>query len=232
MDAPRRLSTAARDSADCHRCPLELRCWPETDESDGSVPVIREPALRSGQLLWRPGDAFNGPVIVHSGCVMIFRTTPAGGERVTQFALPGDLIGLEALTRGQHEQYAQALGEVLCCRVRWSPGAMAVQPPALTRRLLRRASRMLAGAQHRARHDDPIASVLEFLREIARRLGHEETAAGQRRLRMRLPMSRLDIGHYLGFAEETVCRAIRRLQDRGLIEARGRQISLLEAAWH
>jgi CRP/FNR family transcriptional regulator len=49
---------------------------------------------------------------------------------------------------------------------------------------------------------------------------------------MRLPMSRLDIGHYLGFAEETVCRAIRRLQDRGLIEARGRQISLLEAAWH
>jgi CRP-like cAMP-binding protein len=91
---------------------------------------------------------------------------------------------------------------------------------------------MLAGAQHRARHDDPIASVLEFLREIARRLGHEETAAGQRRLRMRLPMSRLDIGHYLGFAEETVCRAIRRLQDRGLIEARGRQISLLEAAWH
>jgi CRP/FNR family transcriptional regulator len=231
MDAPRRLPAPARDSADCRRCPLELRCWPEADPADGSVPVVREPVMRSGQFLWRPSDPFMGPVIVHSGCVMIFRTTPAGAERVLQFALAGDLIGLEALSRGHHDQYAQAQGEVLCCRIRWNPAATGAETPALNRRLLRRASQMLAGAQRRARPDDPIASVLEFLRDISRRLGHEEAGPGQRRLLVRLPMSRLDIGHYLGFAEETVCRAIRRLQDQGLVEARGRQISLLEAAW-
>jgi len=231
MDMPRRLPAPARDSADCRRCPLELRCWPEADPADGPVPVVREPAMRSGQFLWRPGDPFTGPVIVHSGCVMIFRTTPAGTERVLQFALAGDLIGLEALSRGRHDQYAQAQGEVLCCRVRWSPAAAAAETPGLYGRLLRRASQMLAAAQQRARPEDPIASVLNFLRDISRRLGHEEADGGRRRHQVRLPMSRLDIGRYLGFAEETVCRAIRRLQDQGLIEARGRQISLLEAAW-
>jgi hypothetical protein len=70
-----------------------------------------------------------GPVIVHSGCVMIFRTTPAGAERVLQFALAGDLIGLEALSRGHHDQYAQAQGEVLCCRIRWNPAATGAETP-------------------------------------------------------------------------------------------------------
>ena len=215
---------------DCRQCAMGTRCWPELDSDDAPLPAVRESALRSGDFLWRPGDAFAGPVIVHSGCLMVYRLSPGGEEQVLEFALPGDLIGLEALATGQHDLHARALGEVLCCRIPWSPGLNGVDSPDLSRRLLLRASNILARGQARVRHDEPAASVLAFLRAMGERLGHEEDAAGQRCVRVRLPMSRLDIGHYLGFAEETVCRAIRRLQEQGLIEARGRHVSLLEPA--
>jgi CRP/FNR family transcriptional regulator len=231
VTAARRHATTARNSADCSRCALEGRCWPELEFNDGPVPVVREAAVRSGEYLWRPGDAFIGPLIVHSGCVMIYRLSPAGEEQVLQFALPADLIGLEGYARGHHDVYARAQGEVLCCRISCPPATAAAATPALTRRLLLRASNILWGAQGRVREADPTSSVLGFLREICERVGHEEGESGRRRLQARLPMSRLDIGHYLGFAEETVCRAIRRLQERQLIEVRGRQISLLEGAW-
>jgi CRP/FNR family transcriptional regulator len=229
--APHRHPISSRGSADCRHCLLEARCWSGLEPGNGPIPVVREAAVRSGDFLWRPGDLFTGPVIVHSGCVMIFRVTPGGEEQVLQFALAGDLVGLEALARGHHDQYAQAQGEVLSCRVRCSTAGRGGETSALDRELLLRASNMLAAAQQRRRPDDPTLSVLEFLRDVGRRVGREEISSGQRRLQVRLPMSRLDIGHYLGFAEETVCRAIRRLRDQGLIEARGRQISLLEAAW-
>lgn len=207
---------------------MESRCWPELDDDDAPLPAVRESAVRGGDFLWRPGDAFSGPVIVHSGCVMVYRVSPAGEEQVLQFALPGDLIGLEALASGQHDLHARALGEVLCCRIPYWPTGSATDPPGLSRRLLLRASNILARGHHRVRHDDPTGSVLDFLRDIGQRLGREEGDGDERSLHLRLPMSRLEIGRYLGFAEETVCRAIRRLEEQGVIEARGRHVSLLE----
>ena len=39
-------------------------------------------------------------------------------------------------------------------------------------------------------------------------------------------MSRLEIGQYLGYAEETVCRSMRRLQSNGELEVSGRTLLL------
>ncbi|MCC7463011.1 MAG: cyclic nucleotide-binding domain-containing protein [Gammaproteobacteria bacterium] len=227
MTGQRRSTFSSRDRADCQHCAQGARCWPGADWDEGPQPALRESAVRAGDFLWRSGDAFTGLVIVHSGCVMLYRVSPAGEEQVLLFALPGDLIGLEALASGRHALYARALGEVLCCRIPCAAGLNT--SPHLQRRLLLRASNILARHLSGTRHEDPTGSVLEFLRDIAQRLGHEENTAGLRSVQLRLPMSRLDIGRYLGFAEETVCRAIRRLEDQGLITVRGRQINLLEA---
>jgi len=232
MSPPRRRPPVRqRDTADCRCCPLGAHCWPDADPDDGPVPVLREAAIRGGDYLWRPGDNFRGPLIVHSGCVKIFQTTPTGEEQILRFALTGELIGLEALAGGRHLYYAQAQGEVLCCRIGWTPATANGAERGLERRLLRRASQLLAAAPRAPAPRDPPTAVLEFLREVAARLGHDDPGCEPPRRQLRLPMSRLDIGRYLGIAEETVCRAIRRLQERGLLEARGRQISLFEAAW-
>lgn len=226
----RRTAFPPHHGVECRRCPCQSRCWPDAGAGDETQIEVGQFAVRSGDFLWRPADAVAGPVIVHSGCVMVYRVSSTGDEDVLQFALPGDLIGLEALASSRHALHARALDDVLCCRIPNPLADGATQIPGLSRRLLLRASNILAHDRFRARHGDPTGSVLEFLRHVGQHLGRVGTIDGRRQVQMRLPMSRLDIGRYLGFAEETVCRAIRRLEEQGLVEVRGRQLSLLEPA--
>ena len=58
-----------------------------------------------------------------------------------------------------------------------------------------------------------------FLTEMAERVGEAD--------RLQLPMSRYDIGDYLGLSSETVSRAFTALRRRGLISTYGRAVVLL-----
>jgi CRP/FNR family transcriptional regulator len=73
---------------------------------------------------------------------------------------------------------------------------------------------------------DPDLSVQRFLRELAVRIGREEPSGSTPAIRIRLPMSRMEIGQYLGYAEETVCRSMHRLRRQGEIEVSGRTLLL------
>lgn len=44
----------------------------------------------------------------------------------------------------------------------------------------------------------------------------------------RLPMSRTDIGNYLGLAVETVSRVFTKLQRAGLLQVEGKEIAILD----
>ena len=62
--------------------------------------------------------------------------------------------------------------------------------------------------------------------DLARRIGRRADSSGHAAIALRLPMSRREIGQYLGYAEETVCRSLRRLQRRGPVQVRGRELQL------
>ena len=62
----------------------------------------------------------------------------------------------------------------------------------------------------------------EYLLGLSRRFTSRNYSGTQ----FRLSMSRLDIGNYLGLAEETVIRILKRFQDAGLIGIDGRNICL------
>ena len=51
---------------------------------------------------------------------------------------------------------------------------------------------------------------------------------GQPAYELALPMSRTDIGNYLGLAKETVTRLFARFEEQGLIEVRARRLSLTD----
>jgi CRP/FNR family transcriptional regulator len=44
----------------------------------------------------------------------------------------------------------------------------------------------------------------------------------------RLPMSRTDIGNYLGLAVETVSRVFTKMQRNGLLQVEGKEIEILD----
>ena len=222
-----RLATAP---ADCRNCFMEARCWEGSEAGGGSVPVRRMPTLNPGELLWRSGGEFNALYLVRHGAIKVYEVDLGGVERVLQFAFAGDLLGLEALAVGHHESTAVALGESMICRLAWPPAASApAHDAALSERLLRRASAQLRQRARATRLTDPDASVRGFLQELAARLGREERVGDHVWLRQRLPMSRLEIGQYLGYAEETVCRSMRRLQSNGELEVSGRTLVIKKA---
>jgi len=214
------------ESSRCDNCFMELRCWPESTPRTTPVPVEREPTLQPGSKLWRHGAVFDSLYIVRSGALKVHETDLTGEERVLQFAFAGDLVGMEALATGEHDNSATALAETMVCRLEWPLRDEAALDLSLRDRLLRRASSLLRSRQHATRLADPDASVRLFLQEIAQRIGREESDGERRFVRLRLPMSRLEIGQYLGYAEETVCRSMRRLQRQGELQVSGRTLVL------
>jgi len=212
------------EAVSCDHCFMEPRCWPESAAvgADG-MPVERQPALYPGSTLWRHGAAFSGLYIVRSGCIKVMETDETGGERVLSFAFAGDMIGLEALASGRHETTAVALTEAMVCFLAW-PLRAAGTEAALTLRLLQRASTLLLQRTRAVRLADPDQSVQRFLRDVAARIGREESSGALPAVRVRLPMSRMEIGQYLGYAEETVCRSMHRLRRQGEIEVSGRTL--------
>jgi CRP/FNR family transcriptional regulator len=210
----------------CDNCFMELRCWPESHPRSTHVPVEREPTLLAGASLWRHGSPFASLYIVRSGAVKVHETDASGEERVLQFAFAGDLIGLESLASGHYDNNATTLSETMVCRLDWPPREEVVPDAQLRERLLLRASTLLRGRQRATRMADPDASVRLFLHEVAARIGREEHEGESRHVRVRLPMSRLEIGQYLGYAEETVCRSMRRLQRAGELQVSGRTLLL------
>ncbi len=215
-----RLATA---TANCDCCFMESHCWPGIEAHSGEVHVKREPTLMPENLLWREAALFNGLYFVRSGAIKVYEIDLSGEERIVQFAFAGDLLGLEALAAGRHENSAVALIETMLCKLPWPPPAA---DHVLLERLLRRASVQLRQRARATRLADPDASVRSFLHEIATHIGREERVGENVWIRQRLPMSRLEIGQYLGYAEETVCRSMRRLQSNGELEVSGRTLLL------
>jgi CRP/FNR family transcriptional regulator len=131
------------------------------------------------------------------------------------FAYSGDFVGLGA--EGQHVMNAQAIKR---SRLRCMSTAMlhrsASEDPtlafklyeALTRELAATQDLMLATGQHRA-----LERVAGFLLAFSRR----NARYGQDPTNISLPMSRADIGDFLGLAFETVSRNFTQLKSLGLI---------------
>lgn len=206
---------------------MQPRCWPDTAGHDCEASVARGPVLRAGARAWTTSSAFEGPCLVRSGCLKIQAVDPGGSERITEFALPGDIIGLESLGSRRHIDEAVAVTDTMLCRLDWPPqGDDAAAQARLATQLLERVGRQLR-ERVVVRHDaGPQQAVASFLRWLGGRIGRPAGEAGAGSIAYELPMTRREIGLYLGLAEETVCRTLRRLELAGEARIARRRIVL------
>ena len=163
--------------------------------------VSRAGLLEAGAVIFREGEKFEAPYIVTSGCMAITELLADGRERIVAFRVPGEVIGLESCDRRTHRYGAQALCQTSLCRMRWPSSATAVRSPALLRALLSQATRSPPGVI-----PWPGLTAIERVRAFA-----EDFRA---RTDQPMPMTRAQIGSYLGMAEETVVRAFKALDER------------------
>lgn len=212
------MQTAAHSGFGQHACPAraDVRApAPAADFEQG----LAQAALRrfeAKELLFAEGDAVSHIYRIETGAVALYKVLGDGRRQVLGFAYAGDLIGLGV--EGAHVMSAQAIKPT---RVRALAVGMlrqfAARDPmlgfklyeALARELATTRDLMLTTGQRSA-----LERVASFLVALSRR----NARSGQDKEHFELPMTRTDIGDFLGLTIETVSRTFTKLKQLGLIE--------------
>ena len=187
-------------------------------------------ALKRGERLFSPGEAQVSVYVVRSGALKTVSVSQDGDVCVLGFHVPGELVGLDALATGAHVHEAVALSETHVCAIAYDAlTSLTADSPALNRQLLQRVGQ---GALDSQTHVQVLlrrqagGRIALFLLSLLQRYQRGSGA----RMQLTLPMSREDIGRYLGLALETVSRGLTRLQEDGVLKVSGRQVQVLDHA--
>lgn len=215
----------------CQNCSISQLCLPYTlDESSLSrldSIIERKRPYQRGDVLYRAGEALNSLFAVRSGSFKTFTLNDNGDMQITAFHLPGDLIGFDAISDGNHQGYSEALETSMVCEIPYDNlEDLSGQVPALRRQMMKLMSdelisdkRMLTLINTRTAEQRLAA----FLIELSSRF----RARGLSSKQFRLSMTRGEIGNYLGLTVETVSRLLSRFQKSDLIHVQGRALDIL-----
>ena len=72
--------------------------------------------FREGEYIFREDDPFNAIAAVRGGTVKTYVTDTEGREQIQGFFLPGEVIGLNAISQSRYPCNAVALDSVVLCR--------------------------------------------------------------------------------------------------------------------
>ncbi|MEA3275206.1 MAG: fumarate/nitrate reduction transcriptional regulator Fnr [Pseudomonadota bacterium] len=216
----------------CKNCTLSTLCLPvglapEDVERLDSI-VKRNRPLHRGDYLFRNGERFRSLYVVKTGSVKTYAPSEEGGEQVLGFHLPGEVVGLDAISKEVHACSAKVLETSAICEVPFARfEELSGSIPSLQHQMYRLLSREIG-------HDT------EMLLLLGKKSAEERLAAFllsmSKRLRKRglcptdfyLSMSRHEIGNYLGLAVETVSRLFTRFQEEGLLNVDRKHVQLLD----
>jgi CRP/FNR family transcriptional regulator, anaerobic regulatory protein len=186
--------------------------------------------LRGGERLFNDGDAFGAVYHVTSGFFKTVALEAGGRGQVTGFFIPGDLVGLEGVDEARHRGTAIALEyseaavlpyALIETRSRQDQALQHLIHVAFSRDIARKQNVMLLLGSMRA--EERLAF---FLLDLSARYARRGYSPDD----LRLPMTREDIGSYLGLTVETVSRLFTRFHRQRILQIRQRQLKLLDVA--
>ena len=203
---------AVRELAVCGS--LESAALREFKETGPSV------AYRAGETVVFEGDRAANVFSLTSGLIRLSKLLPDGRRQIAGFLFPGDFLGITM--EEEHAFTAEAVAPSVLCRFsRREFDAFVEEHPELERRLYAVAAHELAAARQQLvllGRKTATERVASFLLMLASRCGAPGGGDG-----IELPMSRADIGDYLGLRIETVSREITALKSARVIQLTGRQ---------
>jgi CRP/FNR family transcriptional regulator len=172
--------------------------------------------IEDKELLFAEGDEITHVYRIETGAIALFRVLADGRRQVMGFAYPGDLVGLGM--EEEHEMNAQAVTPTrLRCLPVMSVRETAARDPMLGFKLYRALARELAAMRNlmlTTGHRSAVERVAGFLLAFSRR----NERSGKDPSIIDLPMTRADIGDFLGLTIETVSRTFSKLKVMAVIE--------------
>jgi len=182
---------------------------------DRGFTTTSERTLDSHEHLYMVGDQHTHVYQVLEGVIGVYQMLADGRRQIVSFYYPGDLIG--AVDQGNTSQHAEALcdSRVRCIPVKTIETLISSEP-GFGQAMLATVATELAETRDQLLslgRKSAAEKLATFLLRISRRNARE----GQDDAQLYLPMTRAEIGDYLGLTIETVSRNMTRLRAAGII---------------
>lgn len=216
----------------CKNCSLADLCLPHGMNDDEMTKldtiVIHHQPFQPGQHLFRPGDKSRALFALRSGALMSYCITADGEEQVLGFTLPGELTGMDGLSGDSYASASVALETSSICELPFHKlEGLCNELPGLHRQMMCVMAREITNDQHmlmllgKRTAEERLAS---FLLSLSTRYHQRGLSATE----FNLPMSRQDIGNYLGLAIETVSRLFAHFQEKKLLQVNRRRVVIID----
>lgn len=226
--APADASECAPSELSCSHCGLAALCLPLALADDEIVQlehiVQRSRPLRKGAHLYRERDPFTAIYVVRAGTFKGYRITDSGEEQVIGFYYPGEILGFDGISTNKHTSSAKALETGSICEIQFDAlSRLSATIPMLQQRVFQMVGQEIARDQQlimqlgKNTADQRVAALLFSISTRNARRGLSAT-------RFLLPMTRAEIGNYLGLAMESVSRVLSHLQAQNVIAVEGKDV--------
>jgi CRP/FNR family transcriptional regulator len=174
--------------------------------------------------LFHTGQPLRALYVLRSGNVKTWNVTSEGEDHIIRFYMPGDVLGLGAISKGVHDCNATTLDTCSVCAIPFkSFQRLAEEIPALNQQLLKMMSREISLEEERVLlrgHRRAPARLATFFNCLTRNFAERGYSAQE----FMLTMGRRDIANYLGLALETVSRTLTQLHNDGVLSVDGKYI--------
>ncbi len=216
----------------CGNCRLNTICLPislHIEDIDRLNQIVqRSKPLQKGEYLYRAKDRFDSVFAIRSGAVKAVSISETGDEQVTGFYLPGEVVGLDGLANDTYTNSVVALETSSVCEIPFNRlEELSLQIPTLQRHFFQLMSREITQEQQvitLLSKSSAEARVASLLLGISARNNRRNLSANN----FILPMSRTDIGNFLGLTIETVSRIFTRLQKNNVIAVDKKEIVITD----
>lgn len=214
----------------CSNCRLNSLCLPvslKVDELHQLEEIVqRRKPYHKGDTIYSSGEAFRAVYAVRSGSFKAVSISDAGDEQVTGFFMPGEVFGIDGIAYNHYCNTLTALETSSICEIPFERlENLSTVLPRLQHHFFKLMSREITQDQQllillgKKSAEERVAT---FLLSLSAR--HRQR--GLSAVRFRLPMSRSDIGNYLGLTIETVSRSVGALQKNGILIVNNKDIEI------
>tara|TARA_R110000782_G_scaffold48146_7_gene105540 strand:+ start:10187 stop:10885 length:699 start_codon:yes stop_codon:yes gene_type:complete len=179
-----------------------------------------------GNHIFRAEEPFESFYAIRSGSVKVYILNETGEEQIIGFYFPGEIIGFDAIEHHKHTCAAVTLETTTYCALPYEKiNDICQQIPDLQNQMFRLLSREISNENqllltiNKRSAEERIATFLISLSSRFEKLGYSSKE-------FNLPMSRQEIGNYLGLTIETVSRLFTKFHKSGLITINRKAITL------
>ena len=217
-------------NASCSNCGLQKICFPtglDKEEMNRLDAIVQRKApLQKNQALFSAGDKFSSLYAIRAGVIKVFSFSDTGEEIIHGFYLPGDVVGIDALSSKTHLFNATALDVTSVCTLPFEElSELSNNIPHLSSQVLSIMSKeVVEGRLHselltKKNADQRIA---QFIWSMADRY----RSRGYHYLEFRLSILHRDVATYLGLTPETVSRILAKLHNDEVVTWKKKEVSI------